>query len=99
MEAMAMRNLVIRIAMWASAGFLVSAGWGFYFASTNKAVPVEPAIYALFWLTQPVVWFLDRTAPIGLSLVVVANAAAYALLGLIVETLRRRYRSLHISES
>jgi hypothetical protein len=95
-----MRNTVIRIAMWASAGFLVSIGWVFYFANANKANPIEPAIYILANLTQPIaaiVLYLNRTSPLGLTWVVVANAATYALLGSIMEAIRQRYRSLHIS--
>lgn len=96
-----MRNSVtFRIAMWASAGFLVSVGWGFYFASTNKAIPIESIVYTLAWLTQPtaaVVSYLNLISPLGLAWVAVANAATYALFGLIVETIRQHYRSLRIS--
>ena len=81
-----MRNsLIFRIALWASTGFLVSAGWGLYFASANKANPIEPIVYAFFRLTQPVaaitVAYFDF--PRGLTWIVVENAATYALLGLI----------------
>ena len=96
-----MRNIMIsRIAMWASAGLLVSVGWGLYFASTNKALPIEPIVYILASLTQPtaaVALYLRPALQLGLTWVVVVNAATYALLGLIVETIRRHYRSLHIS--
>jgi hypothetical protein len=95
-----MRTLLIRIAMWASAGFLVSAGWGFYFANTNKGIPIESAIYILARFTQPtaaVFLYLNPNFPIGVRWVVVANAAAYALLGVMVETVRQYYRSLHTS--
>jgi hypothetical protein len=96
-----MRKLMIpRIAMWASAGFLVSFGWGLYFASTNKALPIEPIPYILASLTQPaaaVALYFRPALQLGLTWVVVVNAATYALLGLVVETIRRHYRSLHIS--
>ena len=88
-----MRNAVIRIAMWASAGFLVSVGWGVYFSNADKAIPIGPTVYALAEFTEPiaaVVLYLDPTYLLGLRSVVVANAATYALLGLIVETFRRR---------
>jgi hypothetical protein len=50
-----MRNgMIFRIALWACTGFVVSAGWGLYFASANKANPIEPFVYAFFRLTQPV---------------------------------------------
>ena len=96
-----MRKMMIsRIAMWASAGLLVSVGWGLYFASTNKALPIEPIVYILASLTQPtaaVALYLKLVHQLGLTWVVVVNAATYALLGLAVETIRRHYRSLHIS--
>ena len=95
-----MRNVLIRTAIWTIAGFLVSFGWGFYFASTNKAMPIEPAVYALARLTQPataVVLYLNPASTVGVTWVAVTNAATYALLGLIIETIRRYYRSLHLS--
>ena len=95
-----MRTLLIRIAMWASAGFLVSAGWGFYFASTNKGIPIESAIYILARFTQPTAaafLYLNPNSPHGVNWVVLANAATYTLLGLMVETVRQYYRSLHTS--
>jgi len=91
-----MKNATIfRIAIWAAAGFLVSVCWGFYFASADKANAIQPIVYTLFGLSQPVVgaatgFYPDL--PIGLRAVVVANVATYALLGLIVETIRQRYR-------
>ena len=48
-----MRDLLIRIAVWASAGFFVSLGWGLYFASANKSLPIGSTLYALATLTQP----------------------------------------------
>lgn len=78
--------------MWTIAGFLISAGWGLYFATANKANPIEPAVYTLARLTQPVVAvtlsYFDF--PHGLSWTVAANAASYALAGLIVEGIRKR---------
>jgi hypothetical protein len=95
-----MRNIMIyRIAMWANAGLLVSVGWGLYFASTNKALPIEPIVYILASVTQPtaaVALHLKLVDQFSLTWIVVVNAATYALLGLVVETLRRHYRSLHI---
>jgi hypothetical protein len=89
-EAIVMRNVVIRIAMWASVGLLVSVGWGFYFANANKSIPIEPIVYTLARLSQPaaaVVLYLNPTSRLGLTWVAVANAATYALLGLIATTI------------
>jgi hypothetical protein len=74
--------------MWASAGFLVAAGWGVYFAAADKALPIDPNLYTLASVTQPIVWLFHR--PLGLSAVTVANAATYALAGLIVEAVRKQ---------
>jgi hypothetical protein len=80
-----------RIAMWASAGFLVAALWALYFALRSKDNPIEPIVYTLGYLTQPVA-LIGFYFHFGMSfyLVILANAATYALVGLIVETLRQR---------
>ena len=94
-----MKSALIRIATWTSAGFLVSFGWGFYFATANKGIPIGPFVDTLARLTQPtaaVVLYLNPASPLGLTWVAVTNAATYALLGLMVETVRRHHRSLHL---
>ena len=80
-----------RIAVWASAGFLVAAFWALYFAMRSKDNPIEPIVYTLGYLTQPVA-LIGSYFHFGMSfyLVILANAATYALVGLIVETLRRQ---------
>jgi hypothetical protein len=77
--------------MWASAGFLVAACWALYFAMRSKNNPIEPIVYILGSVTQPVV-FIGSHFHFGMSfyLVILANAITYALVGLIVETLRQR---------
>jgi hypothetical protein len=82
-----------RIAAWAVAGFLVAISWGLYFATGNKSVPVGPVVYAIARLSQPgvgAVTLLYPTVPLGLSLNLIANAATYALVGLIVEVTRNK---------
>lgn len=94
-----MKSAVMRISVWMGAGFLVSFGWGFYFAIANKSIPIEPLVMTLAKLTNPaaaVVLYLNPGSPLGLTMVAVTNAATYALLGLIVETVRRRHRNLHL---
>lgn len=80
-----------RIAMWSGVGALVAAGWALYFGMRSKDNPIEPLVYILGSLTQPVV-FIGSYFHFGMSfyLVILANAATYALVGLIVETLRQR---------
>ena len=81
-----------RIAMWASVGALVAGFWAFYLFPT--ALPII--------LNNPIAWtFARATCPpmllgfyfhFGLHYywVLLANAATYALAGLMVETLRRK---------
>ena len=89
-----MRNVAaFRIAMWAIAGFVVSAGWALYFASTSKALPIEPAVYNFASMTQPLVagvLHLRLLSQLDLMSVAVANAGTYALVGLLVEAIRQQ---------
>lgn len=75
-----------RIAMWASAGFLVAACWALFFAWASKDNPIEPIVYALARLTCPVA-IAGSYFPLSVYWVLLANAATCALIGLIVETL------------
>jgi hypothetical protein len=83
-----------RIAMWAGAGLLVAAGWAIYaMVSTPPALTIADPILPLVRLTCPIsnLGFY----PLSLYWVLAANAATYALLGLIVETLRPKVRRAH----
>jgi hypothetical protein len=78
----------MRIAMWASAGFLVAGYWAIYaFATAPAALFVEPEIMILVRLTCPIALLSHY---LTLSWVLLANAATYAVVGLIVEMSRRR---------
>lgn len=79
-----------RVAAWASTGFLVAGGWALYFAWRSKENPIEPLVYALACLTQPIA--LLHSYPLSVDLVLFANTATYALAGLAVETLRRQLK-------
>ena len=78
-----------RIAMWASAGFLVAGFWATFafvtFPSTNERMR---DVWTLVCLTCPVA--IAKHYPISLYEVLVANAVTYAMIGLIVETLRNQ---------
>jgi hypothetical protein len=78
-----------RIAMWAAAGFLVASGWAAYFLVASKDHPIEPIVSTLVRLTCPVA-IVGSHYPVSLYSVLVANIATYALVGLVVETLRRQ---------
>ena len=80
-----------RVAIWAGTGFLVAACWAVYAAAIPGSVtPAEPIVWTLVRLTCPIA-FASFYFHFGVSLywVLVANAATYALAGLILETLRQ----------
>jgi len=79
-----------RIAIWASTGFLVAGFWAIFaittFPSTNERMR---DVWTLVNLTCPVA-IAGRHYPFSLYEVLAANAFTYAVVGLIVETLRHR---------
>jgi hypothetical protein len=79
-----------RIAIWASAGLLVAGFWALFalatFPSTNERMR---DVWALVCLTCPVA-IAGRHYPISLYEALAANTVTYALIGLIVETLRHQ---------
>jgi hypothetical protein len=80
-----------RIAAWAGAGFLVAGGWALYaFATMPPALTSADPILSLVELTCPIV-LASMRLHFGVSLywTLGANAATYALIGLMVEMLRR----------
>jgi hypothetical protein len=82
-----MRN---RIAMWASAGFLVASFWAlFAFATFPSTSERMRDVWGLVSLTCPVA-IAGRHYAISVYEALAANAVTYALVGLIVETLRHR---------
>jgi hypothetical protein len=89
-----------RIAMWAGVGFLVAGFWFFYtLAAVPPPITSNPIVWTLIRVTCPIVLasFHFHLA-LGVYESLVANAATYALVGLIVETLRRtpsRIRNAH----
>ena len=81
-----------RIAMWASAGFIVASCWALYaFAATPPALTSGDPILALVELTCPVVFAsIHFHFALGLYSSLFANAATYGLIGVIVESLRQQ---------
>jgi hypothetical protein len=81
-----------RIAMWASAGFLVACCWTLYaLAATPPAMTSADPIVTLVELTCPVVFgSIHFHFALGLYWSLLANAATYGVIGLIVESLRRQ---------
>ncbi|MGB9433305.1 MAG: hypothetical protein WBQ89_13765 [Candidatus Acidiferrum sp.] len=78
-----------RIAIWAAAGFLVASGWAVYFLVASKDRPIEPMLSTLARLTCPIA-IVGSHYPVSLYLALAANVATYALVGLVVEILRRQ---------
>ena len=76
-----------RIAQWATAGFLVAGGWGVYFLVASKDHPIVPLVLALLRLTCPVS-IVGSHYSVSFYSALAANAATYALVGLVVETLQ-----------
>ncbi|MDA0207472.1 MAG: hypothetical protein O3A53_18270 [Acidobacteria bacterium] len=90
-------NTIYRMAIWASVGVLIALAWGIYFAGADKGLAITPTVRALAALTQPAVAAVLSFEPstrISIYSSAVANTAAYTLLGLVVESLRRSYRVL-----
>jgi hypothetical protein len=78
-----------RLAMWAGAGFLVAGFWALYFLPAP--VPMTSPMWTLAHLTCPVAFAsFYFHFPLGVYWSLLANTATYALVGLIVETLRRQ---------
>ncbi len=83
-----------RIAIWATAGFLVACCWVLYtFVTPAESLIVnlrEPLVQALGYATCPIVFIAAHHFPLHFWWVPPSNAATYALAGLLIEMLRRR---------
>jgi hypothetical protein len=83
-----------RIAMWAGAGLLVAGFWALYLFPTAP-IPMTPAepLWTLVRLTCPVMFAgFYFHFPVSVYWSLLANAATYALIGMIAETLRRQLK-------
>jgi hypothetical protein len=79
-----------RLAIWAAAGFLVASGWAVYFFARNKDLPIERITSVLIRLSCPIA-IVGSHHPVSLYSALAANVATYAVVGLVVETLRRQF--------
>jgi hypothetical protein len=87
--------MLFHIAMWAIVGAAVAMGWGLYFATADKAIPNGPMVLSLASITQPVAAVVAYfRVPFGLTAAVAWNAGAFAVIGLILEMLRRHRHGL-----
>jgi hypothetical protein len=83
-----------KIGLWACAGFTVAACWALYaFATQPPALTSADPLLTLAQITCPIA-FASIHFHFGVSLYwcLVANAATYALIGLVVEGVRWRMR-------
>ena len=76
-----------RIAIWASVGALVVLFWRLYMSATFPT-PLG-VVWTLVYLTCPIA--LARHYALGFYFVLLVNAATYALVGMLVETVRRQH--------
>jgi hypothetical protein len=80
-------SLKYRIGMWAVAGFLVAGCWALYALAATPLNSADP-IMTFVRLTCPIALF--SSYPLSLYLVLIANAATYGLVGLLLEIVRQR---------
>jgi hypothetical protein len=82
-----------RIAIWAALGLVIAECWGAYFANADKTVPIAPLVFLLARLSQPPVWIAISFIrfPVALHWAALANAATYAMVGSLVEVIRKRF--------
>ncbi len=82
-----------RIAIWASAGFLIACCWILYTFVTppDRLIMTmrEPFVEAVAFTSCPIV-IAGRYFPLHFWWVPLINAATYAVIGLVAEILRRK---------
>ena len=81
-----------RIAIWAGVGALVVVLWTLYISATSPTPLGNARILA--YLTCPIA--LAHNYALSFYLVLLVNAATYALLGTVVETIRRHYNQTRL---
>jgi hypothetical protein len=81
-----------RIAIWASAGALVVICLRLYISATfSNPLSARGIVSTLIYLICPIA--LVHRYPVSFYLVLLVNAATYALAGAVVETMRRYYQT------
>jgi len=83
----------LRIAIWSGVGVLVVVFWTLYISATSST-PLGIG-WSLVYLTCPIA--LAHHYAVNFYSVLLINAATYALVGSVVETTRRQYKSRMIS--
>lgn len=83
-----------RIAVWAGAGFLIAGFWALFAIATFPSFERMREAWTLICLTCPIA-IAGMHYPISVYETLLANALTYALVGLIVEGLRRQLQRVH----
>lgn len=78
-----------RIAIWTGAGALVVVFWTLYISTTLSIPP--GVVWTLAYLTCPIT--LAHHYALSFYFVLLVNAATYALIGMVVETVQRQYQT------
>jgi hypothetical protein len=83
----------LRIAIWAAAGALVVVCWSFYFSATHHT----PAWmgWTLVDLTMPIALVRHYHVAMSVNIVLLVNAATYALVGTAAESMWQHYKHRH----
>jgi hypothetical protein len=79
----------VRIAIWTGVGAFVVVLWTLYISATSPT-PLGK-LWTLAYLTCPIA--LAGNYALSFYFVLLVNAATYALIGTVVETMRRYYKS------
>jgi len=81
-----------RIAIWATLGALVVVGWSLYiYAISPIQITAKAVAWTLACLTCPIA--LAHRYPLSFYFVLLAHATTYALVGVVVESIRRHHQS------
>jgi hypothetical protein len=78
-----------RIAMWAIAGLLVAGFWGVYAAASFPSSERMRDVWTLVCVTCPIA-IVGMHHAISVYETLAANALTYAIVGLMVESLRKQ---------
>jgi hypothetical protein len=83
-----------RVAMWAVVGLLVAGFWALFARATFPSTERLRDVWTLVCITCPIA-IAGMHHAISLYESLAANAVTYALVGLIVETLRKQLHHAH----
>ncbi|HEY4818006.1 MAG TPA: hypothetical protein VIH67_11295 [Candidatus Acidoferrum sp.] len=85
-----------RIAIWGTLGAFVVIAWSLYiYAISPIQITANAVAWTLACLTCPIA--LAHRYPLSIYFVLAVNAATYALVGALVEAIRRHYQTRSLS--